>query len=230
MFRNLAFVLFFGCLTVCGSFAQFIEKSAAPSDATVAKASVTGLHQQALSMEDWAKLPVDRTVLKPLLNGASLGKAEFPSYTRELLRFEWRRGDFIDVYLIKPRTIEKPRVVIYIYSFPSDIDRFMDDGWCRRATGEGMAAVGFVSALTGVRFRNRPMKEWFISELQESMSSSVHDVQLLVDYLAARNDLSARWASSARGRALPLPSSRRPPTTASECLTCSIPGATGLTG
>jgi len=51
--------------------------------------------------------------------------------------------------------------------------------------------VGFVSALTGDRFRNRPMKEWFISELQESLGSSVHDVQLILDYLASRGDLSA---------------------------------------
>jgi acetyl esterase/lipase len=35
------------------------------------------------------------------------------------------------------------------------------------------------------------MREWFISELQESMGSSTHDVQLLIDYLAARKDLSA---------------------------------------
>jgi pimeloyl-ACP methyl ester carboxylesterase len=34
------------------------------------------------------------------------------------------------------------------------------------------------------------MREWFIPELQESMGSSAHDVQLIIDYLARRGDLS----------------------------------------
>jgi hypothetical protein len=191
MFRSFALIFFSSCLAASSSFAQSIESSSVQPDATTSKDSSIEIHQPAPPREDWAKLPVDRSVLKPRLNGALLGKAEFPTYTRELLRFEWRYGDFIDVYLIKPRSVEKPRVVLYLYSFPSDIDRFMDDGWCQRATREGMAAVGFVSALTGERFRNRPMKEWFIAELQESMSSSAHDVQLLIDYLAVRKDLSA---------------------------------------
>jgi dienelactone hydrolase len=46
-----------------------------------------------------------------------------------------------------------------------------------------------VSALTGYRFSNRPMREWFISELPESLASSVHDVQLILNYLATRGDL-----------------------------------------
>jgi hypothetical protein len=117
---------------------------------------------------------------------------ETSEYSRELVRLEWRHGDPIDVYIIKPHGVNKPRVVLYLYSFPSDIDRFMDDGWCRRATKEGLAAVGFVSALTGDRFRNRPMREWFISELQESLGSSAHDVQLILDYLGERDDLSAK--------------------------------------
>jgi len=33
------------------------------------------------------------------------------------------------------------------------------------------------------------MKEWFISELQESLGSSVHDVQMIINYLATRDDL-----------------------------------------
>ena len=33
------------------------------------------------------------------------------------------------------------------------------------------------------------MREWFISELQESLAASAHDVQMVLDYLATRNDL-----------------------------------------
>src|ERR1022692_4628664 len=48
---------------------------------------------------------------------------------------------------------------------------------------------GFVSALTGQRYHDRPMKEWFVSELPEALGSSVHDVQMILNYLADRNDL-----------------------------------------
>jgi hypothetical protein len=126
-----------------------------------------------------------------MLGGISLGKAEKADFSRELVRLEWRHGDFIDLYVIKPHAAIKPRVVLYLYGFPSDIDRFMDDRWCTRATRDGLAAIGFVSALTGGRFRNRPMKEWFVSELQESLGSSAHDVQLILDYLEERPDLNA---------------------------------------
>jgi cephalosporin-C deacetylase-like acetyl esterase len=33
------------------------------------------------------------------------------------------------------------------------------------------------------------MREWFISELQESLATSAHDVQMVLNYLASRNDL-----------------------------------------
>jgi len=33
------------------------------------------------------------------------------------------------------------------------------------------------------------MREWFISELQESLAASAHDVQMVLDYLATRIDL-----------------------------------------
>jgi hypothetical protein len=53
----------------------------------------------------------------------------------------------------------------------------------------GFAAVGFVSALTGQRYHDRPMKEWFVSELPESIGASVHDVQMILNYLGERKDL-----------------------------------------
>jgi len=127
----------------------------------------------------------------PLLaSGLVMGKSETSAYTRELVRLQWRPGDPIDLWVVKPRNIQKPRAVLYLYTFPSNTDRFRDDSWCQAATHDGLAAVGFVSALTGDRFRGRPMREWFVPELQESMASSTHDVQLIIDYLARRGDLS----------------------------------------
>jgi hypothetical protein len=143
-----------------------------------------------VNKEDWTRMSVDRSVMPLLVAGASLGKSELPTYSRELLRLQWRPGDPIDIWLVKPHGVSKPRVAIYVYSYPTDLERFGNDSWCQAATQDGVAAVGFVSALTGYRFHSRPMREWFISELQESMATSAHDVQLIIDYLARRGDLS----------------------------------------
>jgi acetyl esterase/lipase len=51
------------------------------------------------------------------------------------------------------------------------------------------AAIGFVSALTGHRYHDRSIREWFVSELQESLVTSVHDVQMILNYLATRGDV-----------------------------------------
>ena len=116
-------------------------------------------------------------------------KADFPTFSRELLQVKWRMGDPIDLYVIKPKGVAKPPVVLYLYGFPTDTERFRDENYCARVTKDGFAAIGFVSALTGQRYHDRPMKEWFISELQESLVSSVHDVQMILNYLSDRGDL-----------------------------------------
>ncbi len=116
-------------------------------------------------------------------------KANLPGFTRELLRVQWRDLDPIDLYVIRPANVSHPPVVLYLYSFPSESQRFLNDAFCRMLTKDGYAAVGFVSNLTGQRYHDRPVKEWFISELQESLVSSVHDVQMIMNYLTTRNDL-----------------------------------------
>lgn len=122
---------------------------------------------------------------RPLL----VEKDEFADFTRELIRVQWRPLDPIDLYVIRPHGVEKPPVVIYLYSYPSETKRFQDNRYCQRLTSGGFAAVGFVSALNGHRYHDRPMREWFVSELQEALVSSVQDVQMVLDYLATRNDL-----------------------------------------
>jgi pimeloyl-ACP methyl ester carboxylesterase len=140
------------------------------------------------TVEDWTSLSLAGSELVPLQ--PILGeKDDMPSFTRELIRVQWRKGDPIDLYIVRPKFAPHPRVVLYLYSYPSETDRFRDNEYCERITSGGVAAVGFVSALTGHRYTMRPMKEWFVSELQEALGSSVHDVQMVLNFLATRDDL-----------------------------------------
>lgn len=116
-------------------------------------------------------------------------KDKAPGFTREILQVEWRTGDRIYLYVMLPEGVEKPPVVLYLYSYPSETDRFRDDAFCGRLTRGGVAAVGFVSALTGQRYHDLPAKQWFVSELPYSLTTSVHDVQMILNYLAKRGDV-----------------------------------------
>jgi len=116
-------------------------------------------------------------------------KADKKDFTREFVAVQWRPGDRIYLYVVLPAKVTKPPVAIYIYGHPSDTDRFQDDGWCQRTTSGGYAAVGLVPALTGQRYHDRPMREWFVSELQEALGKSTHDVQMVLNYLAERGDV-----------------------------------------
>jgi len=116
-------------------------------------------------------------------------QSEELDFVREWVTVQWRPVDPIYLYVIRPRNVEKPPVVIYLYDYPYETDIYRDDDWCKRVTSGGYAAVGFVPALTGHRYHDRPMKEWFVSELQESLSKSAHDVQMVLNYLASRGNL-----------------------------------------
>jgi hypothetical protein len=114
---------------------------------------------------------------------------DHPGYTVELVQVQWRLGDPIDLYVMKPKSVRKPPVILYLYGYPAGTDRFKDEGFQNAVAKDGFAAVGFVSALTGHRYHDRPMREWFVSQLQESLATSAHDVQFVLDYLATRGDL-----------------------------------------
>lgn len=140
--------------------------------------------------EDFASLPVKGSSLK--LELAVLGEIDDKPgmpFIRERWHLDWRPGDPIDVYVVRPRGVEKPPVVLYLYSYPQDTDRFKQDVWCSFVTGNGFAAVGFVSALTGHRVEFRPPKDSFFANFQEALGSSVHDVQMILNYLETRKDL-----------------------------------------
>jgi hypothetical protein len=110
-------------------------------------------------------------------------------YTEELIQVQWRFGDPIDLYVIKPTNIRNPPVILYQFGFPGDTERFKGEAFQSGAVKGGFAAVGFVPALTGHRYHDRPMREWFISELQECLATSAHDVQMVLNYLDTRGDL-----------------------------------------
>jgi len=43
--------------------------------------------------------------------------------------------------------------------------------------------------LTGHRYHDIPWNKWFVSELQQCLAESAHDVQMVLDYLTSREDL-----------------------------------------
>ena len=139
-------------------------------------------------VENWTSL----TDLKSGLEDAQFAVVqhdEQPTFVRDLVRVQWRLADPIDLWIAHPKTPAKAPVVLYLYNYNDSNDRFRDAGWCQRATEDGFAAVGFVAALTDYRYKFRPMRQWFVSELPESLGASVHDVQLILNYLASRDDL-----------------------------------------
>jgi hypothetical protein len=112
-----------------------------------------------------------------------------PDYISEWVTLSWRPTDPIYLYVVRPAKVAKPPVVIYLYDYPAETEIFRDDDWCQRVTAGGYAAVGFVPALNGQRYHDRPLKEWFVSELQEALAKSSHDVQMVLNYLADRGDV-----------------------------------------
>src|SRR4029077_13425508 len=161
-------------------FAQF--QPASPPIADPADTRFNGVR------EDWTSTSLSHSTLIPAAPLLAYHN-DYPGYTVELLQVQWRFGDPLDLYVMKPKGIATPPVILYLYGYPADTDRFKDENFQKAVTKDGFAAVGFVSALTGHRYHDRPMREWFISDLQESLATSAHDVQMILDYLSTRGDL-----------------------------------------
>jgi hypothetical protein len=141
-----------------------------------------------LIQEDWSSLDIgtSKLVAQPPIVAENF---ENESFHRQLIMVQWRPGDAFDLYVVMPKGVTKPPAVLYLYNYTEDTDRFKNEEWCQRVTAGGSAAVGFVSAMSGHRFHDRPMEQWFVSELQESLGTTVHDVKFIVDYLATRGDI-----------------------------------------
>ncbi len=111
-------------------------------------------------------------------------------YTHEVTRVQWRPADPIDLYIVKPVGVKNPPVILYLYSYPFETDRFLNHDFCKFLVRNGYSAIGFASALTGQRYHTpRPMKEWFVSQLPESLATTAHDVQMILTYMASRGDV-----------------------------------------
>jgi len=145
----------------------------------------------AASVENWDKLALRDSDLHP--DPPVSGQVDtLPEFTRELLRVQWRAGDPIDLYIVRPAGVRKPPVIVYLYGYPAEAVRFLNNSFCKTLTMNGYAAVGFSSMLTGQRYHDVPMKEWFLSDLQHSLVGTTHDVQMVLNYLASRGDFDMK--------------------------------------
>src|SRR5580700_10529016 len=59
---------------------------------------------------------------------------DYPRYTVELLQVQWRFGDPIDLYVMKPKGVRKPPVILYLYGYPAGTDRFKDETFQKAVT------------------------------------------------------------------------------------------------
>lgn len=141
--------------------------------------------------EEWTRIDLVGTNLTPAPPVLVLTDDK-PTYIREVIRLQWRAFDPINLHLIRPKGVAKPPVAIFLYSYPSTTSRFELDRFAQWIASLGYACAGFEIALAGDRFRMRPLREWFLSEMQEALATSTHDVQFLINYLQTRPDLDAR--------------------------------------
>ena len=140
-------------------------------------------------IEDWTTPSLSTSHLQPVRPLPPFIDDTHSGYTVELLQLQWRDADPLDLYVMKPIGVNNPPVILNLYGYPADTAAYKIELFQKELTKGGFAAVGFVPALTGHRYHGRPMKEWFLSELQESLATSAHDVQMILNYLASRGDV-----------------------------------------
>ena len=167
-----------------------VHSIASPTTTTAQKATVVGnikLHGSHTD-ESWATPEMSTTRLHSQVP-VTAEKDDHPRFTREMIEVGWRSLDSFHLYVVKPKGTINPPVILYLYNYNNDTRRFLNDDYCERITRSGCAAVGFETALSGDRFQMRPMNQWFVSELPESLATSAHDVQMVLNYLTTRGDL-----------------------------------------
>jgi hypothetical protein len=139
--------------------------------------------------EDFSTPSLETSNLRPARALIGSKSDSDSGYSVELDEVQWRWGDPIDLYIMKPAGVEKPPVILYLYGYPSDTKIFKNPKFQEFVTKDGFAAVAFVTALTGHRYHDVPLKEWFVSDLQRCLAMSAHDVQEVLNYLDKRGDL-----------------------------------------
>ena len=133
--RALEFALLFLLPTVLLqiSYAQFVPSS--PPIADPADTRFSGVK------EDWTSPALNTSSLRPTQPLVAYIN-DYPGYTVELLQVQWRVGDPLDLYVMKPKGVQKPPVILYLYGYPEGTDRFKDEGFQNAVTKDGFAAVG----------------------------------------------------------------------------------------
>src|ERR1700730_5374512 len=143
-------------------------QQAAPANREKAESRSDSKSTPPAEAENWQALGDLKSGLE-LVTPIVVQNDEQPDLVRQLVRVQWRPNDPIDLWITRPKVTGKVPVVLYLYNYSDSSDRFHDNGWCKRATADGFAAVGFVSALSDYRFKWRPLRQWFVSELPESL-------------------------------------------------------------
>jgi hypothetical protein len=194
--RFIHFSLFFLATALASAMGAWGQAQAAPSASGAKPEANAG--PKAVGNISSAK-PTTERFDTPSLEGSELtpGQAlpvsestfQEEGYTHEVVRVTWRLDDGIDLYIVKPIGVKKPPVILYLYSYPFEMDRFLSHDFCKFLVKDGYAAVGFPAALTAQRYHDIPMKEWFVSDLQSSLAITAHDVQMILNYLGTRGDL-----------------------------------------
>ena len=184
MLKNLLVVLFVVAPLTMPALSQEPEKPLPPA---IAANESQPLGQSSASAEHWDKLALNDNDLRP--DPPITGEVDtFPEFTRELVRVQWRNNDPIDLYIARPVGVAKPPVIVYLYGYPGEAVRFLNNSLCKTLTKNGFAAVGFSPMLTGQRYHDVSMKEWFISDLSRSLVGTTHDVEMVINYLNNRAD------------------------------------------
>lgn len=179
--RTLFVISVFGLALIFGTPASSAQEQASPPIADPTDHRFDGV------TEDFTSPRLSTSHLRPVRPLEFMWESS--DYTVELLQAQWRWADPIDLYVIKPKGVKNPPVILNLYGYPADTDPYKNAVFQKALVQDGFAAVGFVSALTGHRIQGHPLNQWFLSELQESLATSAHDVQMVLNYLEARGDL-----------------------------------------
>src|ERR1700760_4907427 len=84
-------------------------------------------------IENWDTLSLQGSDLRP--DSPITGQTDdFPEFTRELVRVQWRDADPIDLYIVRPKGVSRPPVVLYLYGYPREAVRFLDEDFCKTVT------------------------------------------------------------------------------------------------
>src|SRR5260370_31811873 len=95
--------------------------------------------------EDWTSPALSSSNLRPAPPVTGYIN-DYPGYTVELLQVQWRFGDPLDLYVVNPKGVRNPPVILYLYGYPSVTDGFKDEAFTPTVTRVGFPPLAFVPA------------------------------------------------------------------------------------